>query len=62
MPVRSPRIQFSTTSGITFVWHRVFDSSIVEVKGPIALRVLQQGIDVASLEQKNAVEQSDEGL
>ena len=62
MPVRAPRIQLKTTSGITFVWHRVFNGGIVEVKCSIALWVFQGGIDVISLEQEDAVEQSDEGL
>ena len=62
MPVRAPRIQIKTTSGITFVWHRVFDSGIVEVKSSIALWVLQRGIDVTFLEQEDAVEQSNERL
>lgn len=61
MPVRTPRIHFETVRGIQIVWHRVFNSGIVEVKGSIALCVLQHGIDVTSLEKKDTVEQSDEG-
>jgi hypothetical protein len=37
VPVRAPRIQFKTTGGIMFTWHRVFNSSIVEVESPVTL-------------------------
>jgi hypothetical protein len=53
-PIRPPRIQLKTIQNPTFVWHRVVDCSVVEVKGTISLWILQGRIDVSSLEQKDA--------
>ena len=38
-PIRSPRIQFKATHN-SFVWHRIFNCSVVDVEGPIPLKVL----------------------
>jgi len=38
-PIHSPRIQFKATGSNSFVWHRIFNCSVVDVKGPIPLEV-----------------------
>jgi hypothetical protein len=55
-PIRAPCTQFKPSRSITFAWHRILDCGVVEIKCPIPLRVLQRGINIASLQQKDAME------
>jgi len=38
-PIHSPRIQFKATWSNSLVWHRIFNCGVVDVKGPIPLKV-----------------------
>ena len=55
-PIRAPYIQLKPSRTVTFAWHRVLDCGVVEIKCPIPLRVFQRGINIASLQQKDAME------
>ncbi len=39
-PIHPPCIQFMAIRSTVFVWHRIFNCGVVDVKGPISLKVL----------------------
>lgn len=55
LPIRAPCIQCKPSRSITFAWHRVLNCGVVEIKCPVPLRVLQRGINITSLQQKDAM-------
>ena len=55
-PIRAPCTQFKPSRSATFAWHRILDCGVVEIECPISFRVLQRGINIASLQQKDAME------
>jgi hypothetical protein len=38
-PIHSPRKQFKAARSDSFVWHRIFNCRVVDIKGPIAFKV-----------------------
>jgi len=48
-------MQFKPSRSVMFAWHGVLNCGVVEIKRPISLGVLQRGINIASLQQKDAM-------